>query len=315
MRESDLLSHIHARSRSLSAQFPNVLLGPGDDGALIRIGDDPSPHTLIVTVDHLIEGRHYLAGRTPIDLIARKAIARSVSDIAAMGGSPRWSLATAALPPSFTQADELFDAMHRWAAHFNCPLVGGDVAILPPPSTPTASSPLVLTVTAGGEPHPSRGPVLRSGVQPGDAIFITGRLGGSFGPDGLGRHLTFEPRLSEARSLCDLLGPDLHAMIDVSDGPGRDAARLAEASGVRITLDAALLPLADGTTDSRSALQDGEDYELLFAAPRGTNLPPACPRTGTLITRIGNAELGSGCPVLTPQGLLDGAATGWDHIN
>lgn len=299
MRESDLLTHIYRRSAALAAEYPRVILGPGDDCAEIRTG----PATLL-TVDQLIEGRHYFPD-TPLDLIARKAVARSVSDLAAMAGRPVWSLATAALPHGFEQAraDELFDRLHHWSRHWGCPLVGGDIAALP------AGAPAVLTVTVGGDPHPVRGAVRRSGARAGDAIWMTGRCGGSL-PSG--RHLTFEPRVHEAEWLAEALRSDLHAMIDLSDGLGRDAARVALASGVRLEIEAALIPLH--APASPTAAQDGEDYELLFAAAPNAALPDLCPATRTPLTRIGRVVAGAGCVIIDAAGRLwDTTELGWEH--
>jgi thiamine-monophosphate kinase len=305
MRESRLLSHIYARSADLAqGQFPAVVLGPGDDCALVRA----APGGVLLTVDHLVEGRHYpgpLGQATSLDAAARKAVARSVSDIAAMAGEPRWALATAALPDGFEQAraDALFDALSHWARHFHCPLVGGDISSLP------AGSPVVLSVTVGGDPHPSRGAVRRDAAKPGDHVYITGRLGGSL-PSG--RHLTFEPRVTEARWLADHLGERLHAMIDLSDGLGRDAARVAAASKARLVLNAASFPLH--APPSPTAPQDGEDYELLFTAHPEIAVPATCPTTGTPITRIGRVEAGTGCVIIDQAGKAwDATELGWDH--
>ncbi|MCA9289127.1 MAG: thiamine-monophosphate kinase [Phycisphaerales bacterium] len=274
MRESDLLSHIYQRSAGLAAAFGQVVVGPGDDCAVIRT---PGGDEILLTTDQLVEGRHYEPG-TPIDLIARKAIARSVSDIAAMGGTPTWSLATACLPRGYKHADELFDAMHRWAKHWGCPLVGGDIAAFG-----DEASPVVLGVTVGGildpmpivhwwEPsehedvdewcrHARRAmkPILRSGAEPGDLVFVTGCLGGAIRS---GRHLTFEPRLKEGQ-LAAWPDSGVTAMIDLSDGLGRDAGRLARASGVVLELTGTRIPVSTDAETWHEAVRDGEDYELL----------------------------------------------------
>lgn len=318
----------------------HIVVGPGDDCAVLR---SASGDLQLITVDQLIEGRHFTHG-TAIDRIARKIIARSVSDIAAMAGSPTWSLATAALPPDYPHADKLFDAMAKWALHFGCPLVGGDIATLAPPS-PSSTSPssssvslpatlhidgtpiparpgLMLTCTVAGIPHPRRGPVLRSAALPGDDVWVTGRLGGSFLS---GRHLSFEPRTREAHFLADTLGDRLHAMIDLSDGLGRDAARIAEASGVRIELHGPRLPVHPNVHSWDAAIADGEDYELCFTtaptapAPPATphspaSLPEACPHTDTPFTRIGRVVAGAGCVLIDETGAShDITESGWDH--
>jgi thiamine-monophosphate kinase len=299
VNESDLLAHIYTRSRDLAARFPHILVGPGHDCAAISL-----PGAALLKVDQLIEGRHFSPG-TSLNLIARKAIARPLSDIAASGGSPLAALAAATLPHNYPHADELFDSLARWAVRFNCPLVGGDIAA-------SDSSPLALSITLIGAPHPLRGPVLRSGARPGDSLYITGSIGASFDPaTGRGHHLTFDPRLPESRWLCDTLGPDLHAMMDISDGLGRDAGRMALASGVRIRLDAAAIPLSPGAADPLRAASQGEDYELLFAT--SSPLPAACPASGVPFTRIGTIEHGSGCTIKTGSQERDAGAMGWDH--
>lgn len=292
MREDELLAHIYARSAALAKEHPHIQVGPGDDCAVISA---PSP--LLLKVDQLVSGVHFRPD-TPPDLIARKAIARAVSDIAAMGGSPSCALAGAALPASFPEPDLLFDRMAHWARHWGCPLVGGDIASAPV---------LALSVTIVGTPHPQRGPVLRSGAMPGDTLYVTGPLGASLDPaTGRGPHLEFEPRLAEARALCDALGPRLRAMMDISDGLGVDAARLAAASRVRIEIDAARVPLRPAAADWLSAAADGEDYELLFTAPEVPGAPvPVHP--------IGRVLSGQGCVFLTPEGPVDASRFGWVH--
>ncbi len=315
MNERDLLRHIYDRSDALAA-FPQVLLGPGDDCAVLGI---PPAGRILLTVDHLVEARHFPRftaepTRDVLDLIARKALARSVSDIAAMGGSPLASLATACLPPAFPQplADHLFDRMNHWAAHWRAPLIGGDIA----QSAATAAGdppPLVLTTTLIGLPHPARGPVLRSTAREGDGIFVTGSLGNSFAS---GRHVTFEPRLPEAAWLC-AQGPHApSAMIDLSDGLGLDSHRLGAASNLTLVIDAALIPRHTDCADWRSACADGEDYELLFTAPADADFSPLLRALGTAVTRIGRVHAGRspGSVIQTPDGqTLDGQTLGWNH--
>ncbi|MBL8764218.1 MAG: thiamine-monophosphate kinase [Phycisphaerae bacterium] len=299
MREEELLRRIFERSRGLP---PSVVLGPGDDAAAVRT---PAGDTLLLAADQVVEGRHFTPGTEP-DLIARKLVARNLSDLAAMGGRPLWSLATGAIPDGFAHADELNARLFHWAALLGCPLVGGDLA--------RTSGPMVLSMTVIGAPHPERGPVTRAGARPGDLVFVSGSLGGSFAS---GHHARFEPRLREAAFLCESLGARLTSMIDVSDGLGLDAARVARASGVRIEIDARRVPLSPGVTDWRAAAGDGEDHELLFtlAMPGpGVPEPACCPETGVRFSRIGLAAAGSGCVILDPDGNAhDAAAFGWQH--
>lgn len=299
--ESALLRHIYERSSSIGEAMGGALaLGPGDDCAAVVVGG----RTMLLTVDQLVEGRHF-APETPLDLVARKCVARSVSDIAAMGGTPFAALGTGALRDSFDRENELFNEMHGWANRFGCPLIGGDIA--------RVDGPTVLTCAVLGFAHAVRGPVARSGAKPGDGVYVIGTVGGSFAS---GRHLTFRPQVEEGRWLCDALGPALHAMLDVSDGVGRDAGRIAEASNVRIEIEAARLPMHADATDWRAAASEGEDYVLLFTSDAPA--PDRCPTTGEPATRIGRvvAHDGSGsrCVIVAPSGeRVDAADLGWDH--
>ena len=279
--ELRLLSQIHERSATLSRAFPQVLVGPGDDCAVVATSD-----RTLLKVDMVIEGVHFVSG-TPTELIARKAVARTVSDIAAMAGRPLAALAACVLPRSWSEdrADALFDAAAAVAREFGCPLVGGDIAM--------HDGPLCLTITVAGTPHPRALP-RRGGVQDGDALYVTGALGGSLGSDRMGRHLRPVPRLEEAAWLASTLGEGLHAMMDISDGLGIDAGRMAAASGVSIVLEEGLVPVHDDASGVGHAIYDGEDHELLFAAPAHVTLPSRCPATGIGCTRVGRAEAGPG---------------------
>ncbi len=311
VRENELLRHIFERSRDLGAAFPRVVVGPGDDCAVVNVA---SP--MLLKVDQVIEGRHFTRG-TPVDLIARKAIARAVSDVAAMAGRPVAALAAAAIPKGYAEADALFDATARWARHWGCPLVGGDIAGV---ARVEEGGRLGLSITMVGEVHGQRGAVLRSGARVGDVVYVTGEIGGAFdAARGGGRHLTFEPRVEEAAWLAGSLGEKLHAMLDVSDGLGMDAGRLAAASGVRIDIDGGAIPLAAAVNgDWLCALRDGEDYELLFAADAGAAVPEVIPGmgtgVGTRVTRIGVVTAGGGCFVKGVGGrVVDAGAMGFEH--
>jgi thiamine-monophosphate kinase len=329
VQESRLLEYIVDRAREVSERYEQVLVGPGHDCAVIstsdeRVGSGRRAHSLLMKVDQLIEGRHFTSD-TPASLIGRKALARPLSDIAASAGTPVCALVAATLPTggeeAFSRAQQLVDAMHIAGSLFNCPVVGGDIA-----TRPEIDAPLHLSVTVVGTPHPLRGPVLRSGVKPGDFIYVTGALGGSFRtePDreygfaGGGKHLTFTPRLLEAQWLADALDRDLRAMMDVSDGLGRDCARLAKASNVLIEIDAEAIPVSPDASGVRAALSDGEDYELLFASPRAP-MPAGCGPQQTPIRLIGvaRAREHDGVPYCTcrwPDGRVeDVGEAGWDH--
>lgn len=274
-REDDF--HAFIRSHA-AAMGPHVLQGPGDDLAVIEFHG----HRLLMGVDQVVEGVHFLNG-TPPEAIGRKAVTRNVSDVAAMAARPVAALASCTLPMDVTPefARRLLDSVRRTALQFNAPLVGGDTTLHRGPG------PLSLSVTILAEPlSPTRAPVLRSTGKADDRLFVTGLLGGSFRPDGSGRHLDFEPRLDEAEALATSLGASLHAMMDLSDGLAQDAARLAEASGLQAVIDAAALPCTPGC-GWREAMGDGEDYELLFAVGGTAGVPTHVGRNRTPTRAVG----------------------------
>ncbi len=281
--------------------------------AMLRLA---SGARVLASVDQLVAGRHVNLDTTPLKLVGRKAMARSLSDIAAMATRPLASLVAAALPPDFGEerARELFDAMRATASDFECPLIGGDIAF-----HKGGGHPLVCSVTVFSEPiriEPGGEmlePMTRCGAKPGDRVYVTGQLGGSLNEDGTGRHLTFTPRIAEAIELASLLRSNLHAMIDISDGLGRDAMHIAEQSGVAIELEAARLPCRIGI-DWRRAVSDGEDYELCFAAIG--EVPNAV--KGVSVTCVGQViELqqreGPRCTVRDGESVVDVSTFGWQH--
>jgi thiamine-monophosphate kinase len=274
-REDDFHAFIRSHANALG---PHVLQGPGDDLAVM----DFHGHSLLMGVDQVIEGVHFVPGTAP-EAIGRKAVTRNISDVAAMACRPVATLASCVLPmdvsPGF--AERLVDAVRRTAQQFNAPLVGGDTALHRNPG------PLTLSVTVLAEPlSPTRAPVLRSTAKADDRLFVTGLLGGSLRPDGLGRHLDFEPRVDEAEALATTLGESLHAMMDLSDGLAQDAARMALASGLQAVIDAAALPCSPGC-GWRNAMGDGEDYELFLAVGGGRAVPTHVGRSRTPTRAIG----------------------------
>lgn len=295
MRERQLLQRIADRSEDISLRFEHVLVGPGDDCAVVA----PDARPLVLTTDHLVQDRHF-DDTLPLELIARKAVMRSVSDIAAMAARPAWALATALLPANYPHADELFDHMAHFARQFACPLIGGDIASLPE----GLDRPISLTVTVGGHVQT---PVLRSGARAGDAVCVTGALGGSRTNH---RHARANPRVHEALALARSV--KLHAMIDLSDGLGIDTARVARASGVRIELEADRIPIHPDASDLHAALRDGEDYELLFTTPDET-LPASL--DGTPVTVIGRVTVGEPAAMIrrADGSIFDASDQGFEH--
>jgi thiamine-monophosphate kinase len=209
----------------------------GDDCAVL-------PGNLLLTCDPVVEGIHYLPA-TPARQVGWKAMARNLSDIAAMGGLPRWAVVSIGLRPNtpVRWVEQLYAGMHAAAGKFGCRIVGGD--------TTHVKYEQFVVVTMSGE---ADRPVLRTGSKIGDSVFVTGKLGGSL----TGKHLTFTPRIKEARWLTGHF--DIHAMLDLSDGLGSDIHHLLT-PGIGFELDAVEIP---ARKTLRAALYDGEDFELLF---------------------------------------------------
>lgn len=307
---SESALHAHFEATGLGSP-PRVLIGPGDDMAMLAL----DATVLLAAVDQVVEGRHFLPG-TDEALIAHKALARNLSDVAAMATRPVAILAACTLPADWSQsrAKRLFDALRLEALAWQCPLIGGDLAVH------AGREPLMLAVTILSAPWPESAPtgvVRRRAARIGDGVFVTGRLGGSFGHDGMGRHLRVEPRVFEARHLLRSLGDRLHAMIDVSDGLGRDSAQLVGDEG-QVVLDAARIPCSSGC-DVLAALGDGEDHELCFAAA-GDPPRELEGRDGARVevTRIGEvrrrpAGVATACVVVMDGREVDASASGWEH--
>jgi thiamine-monophosphate kinase len=233
----------------------NVIVGVGDDCAVIgsRKGRSEQVWQLLKT-DCVIEGVHFLSNANPRK-IGWKALARAISDIAAMSGLPEHALVTIAVSPNekIQRLKAIYAGIKKCAEQFGVSVVGGETSRSP--------GPLFISITLTGSVEKSRC-VLRSGGHAGDAVFVTGRLGGSI----RGKHLDFIPRIAEARWLTQNFR--IHAMMDLSDGLGSDLPRLARASRTGFEIQPEKLPL-NNRCNVEQALSDGEDYELLFTiAPR-----------------------------------------------
>ena len=284
-----------ARLAGLLSGGPRVLVGPGDDCAVVA-GEGRGRIGLLKT-DCLVEGVHYLPD-TPPRRVGRKAVARVLSDFAAMGGARDINLlVTLALPPDrpVRWVEELYRGMDKLAVEFGALVVGGETSSVP------SGAPAVISVAASADSERNR-LVLRDGARTGDELLVTGRLGGSLA----GRHLTFTPRLVEADWLTSRFR--LRAMMDLSDGLAMDLPRLARASQCGFHLERDALPRSRGATIEQ-ALGDGEDYELLFAVTARTRrqLVPAWEERfpKVKLTRIGSLDEEAG----------DQLTGGWDHFS
>lgn len=298
--EFALINWIARQSRSRK----EVLLGIGDDAAVLSA---PGKEW-VTTVDVLTAGVHFEVD-TPLDLVGRKALAVNLSDIAAMGALPCTALVGLVLPKSLSreQAESLYCGLFDLANEWNVTIAGGD--------TNSWDGPLVISITLNGLIDPGNA-VRREGAHPGDWIFVTGALGGSFESQ---RHLTFTPRIREAQHLQQMV--NLHAMMDLSDGLGSDLFHLLRQSRCGAVVDAARLPIhpdfsATLTFEERiqRALGDGEDFELLFTvSPEdGQKLIESWP-LDVPITKIGEITSGSEALLQLEDRTIPFPRSGWSH--
>jgi thiamine-monophosphate kinase len=326
--ELDLLRQIRTRIPPGGA----VALGIGDDCALLRTrpGED-----IAVTTDLSIDGRHFRLGWHPPQSVGHRTLTRGLSDLAAMGARPLAAFVSLGLPPTLVRPgrgraswmSRFYDGLLALADSSGISLAGGDLS-----ESPMALADIVLV---GSVPRGKA--LLRSGSAPGDAIYVTGALGGSAA--GLARMAerawTLNPstRLRIPPSWDSMLQPHLYpqprlrqgvwlvehraatAAIDLSDGLSTDIAHICEESGVAAEIDSAAIPIAAGAT-LENALHGGEDYELLFTARAGQRLPAQI--AGVPITRIGRVIAARpGKPpitLLTPAGPRSLEPLGWQHF-
>jgi thiamine-monophosphate kinase len=226
----------------------DVVLGPGDDCAVLR--SPKKGEYLLFKTDCVVEGVHFLPNEKAA-AVGWKAMMRTLSDFAAMAGTPRFALIALVAPADRETRwmSQLYRGLRRAADRFEVAIVGGE--------TSGTNGPIVISVSALGRVEQKRC-ILRSGGKPGDLLFVTGQLGGGL----KGGHLRFVPRIEEARWLAQNFR--VHAMMDLSDGLGADLPRLAKASGLGFEIDRSAIPRSPGCSLAQ-AINDGEDYELLFA--------------------------------------------------
>ena len=335
--EVALLRRIRQRMAYIEAQngagigWRGVRLGIGDDCAVLRLrrGEE-----MVVTTDLSLESRHFRRDWHPPEAVGHRALARGLSDLAAMGARPVAAFLSLAVPKTLIETprgkkygtgkswtDRFYDGLLALAEAHQTPLAGGDLAEF---SQVAADIVLVGAVRQGRA-------LLRSGARPGDAIYVTGLLGGAAAGlralealDGkklparmaetLRPHLYPEPRIVQGLAIARR-GAATAAM-DLSDGLSIDLARLCGESGVAAEVDAAALPLAAGAALD-DALHGGEDYELLFTARADTKLPRSI--AGVRVMRIGRiARLRAGQPQVTlcmADGPIALQPRGWQHFS
>lgn len=288
--------------RVLTADLPkdgSVVVGPGDDCAVLEYGR--TGYYQLFKTDCLVQGVHYTP-ETPARLVGRKALARAMSDVAAMGGWPTQALVTLALSPQFqiSYLRELYDGLTGVAREFGVSVVGGETSRLPVSSGKAA----VINVSLLGLVERERC-VTRAGAKVGEVIFVTGTLGGSI----RGKHLNFQPRVWEGRWLSEHFRPT--SMMDLSDGLAKDLPRLSAMSDLGFQVVMSRLPRSPGC-DETQAINDGEDYELLFtiSADRADDLRQGWART---FPDLPLTQIGWMCPKdqsMAPHW----SAGGWDHF-
>jgi len=267
MTEFELIALL---ARSLPTN-QSVVIGAGDDCAALDLGITGT--LLLFKTDAMVEGVHFLRDTTP-EKIGHKALGRCLSDIAAMGGRPSHALITIGLPPGFSVnfVEGVYRGINELASRYSMAIVGGE----------TTSNPdrIFFSISVLGTVKKDRC-IPRSGARSGDALFVTGTLGGSLA----GKHLDFEPRLEEAEWLTSHF--EIHAMIDVSDGLAGDLRHLITASRVGAEILVSAIPISRAAREAAkantngeptgdnlrrspkppiaAALTDGEDFELVFA--------------------------------------------------
>jgi thiamine-monophosphate kinase len=284
-----------ARLLELAPCDAGPLAGPGDDCAVIDPGAGADVLELLKT-DAMVAGVHFLPD-APARAVGWKAAARVVSDFAAMGGRPRFFLITLALPANtpLEWAENLYRGIGDCLRTHDCVLAGGETSRVPDGSA------AVISIAATGSVRRDH-LTLRSTAKPGDALLVTGTLGGSLA----GKHLSFTPRVTEAGWLAENFKPA--AMMDVSDGLAMDLPRLALASGCGFVLDHTTLPVTPGCS-TEQALNDGEDFELLLAMSPGM-IPALVARWPVVFPRLPLTVIGR----LVQPGQGEQLSGGWDHF-
>jgi thiamine-monophosphate kinase len=299
---------------------PTVLAGIGDDCAVLRLRPE---HDTLVTTDFSLEGIHFRRDWHPADSVGRRCLARGLSDIAAMGGTPVAAFLSLALPRNLPQAwvAAFMRGLLSLAKEHGVTLAGGD----------TAESPdgiLADIVVVGTVPKGKA--ILRSGARPGDRIYVSGQLGGSAAavgvmrakpkkklrPQDCPRHFYPEPRVELGRILREK--GLATAMIDLSDGLSTDLAHICEESGVGAEIESTAIPCASVGKPAREvsldlALHGGEDYELLFTSPRNKRVPQQI--AGVPLSLIGYVTRRQKVFLMSQQGFgYELIPRGWEHF-
>jgi thiamine-monophosphate kinase len=301
--EDEITGWFREQSKLSASDFP---IGIGDDMAEVRVGQDRS---VLITTDILLDGVHFNLSEAGLKQVGYKAMAVSLSDCAAMATRPVAAVVSVALPDGFGEKElkELHSGITSAGDKFGCALVGGDI------TSWKGKEPFAISVAMLSRPAACK-PVKRSGARVGDLICVTGSLGSSRA----GKHLAFEPRVTEAIKITEMV--KINSMIDISDGLSSDLNRICKQSKVGALINAEQIPISAEAKRSEdalsSALHDGEDFELLFTLSEKEceNLlkqwdgPIAITRIGT-ITDTGKMQ------IKMPDGQIsDLEAGGYNHL-
>jgi thiamine-monophosphate kinase len=319
------------RRRAGPATNPSVRTGIGDDCAVLRLRpqiggrgkNKQRQDDVLVTTDFSLEGIHFQRDWHSPESVGHRCLARGLSDIAAMGGEPVAAFLSLALPRGLPRGwvDGFTQGLLTLARRFGVALAGGDTA--ESPDGILADIVVVGTVSKGKS-------VLRSGARPGDRIYVSGELGGSaavvaemgkkpkrkLNPQDYLRHFFPEPRIELARILREKRLAS--AMIDTSDGLSTDLAHICEESGVGAEILAEAIPRASvgkpaREVDLQLSLHGGEDYQLLFTAPRGKRIPSHV--ADVPITMIGHIIRRRTMFLISKNGVRrELPARGWEHF-
>jgi thiamine-monophosphate kinase len=301
--EDEITAWFAQQSKLSKADFP---IGIGDDMARVQLGQDSS---VLVTTDMLLDGVHFDLQKATLEQVGYKAMAVSLSDCAAMATVPVAAVVSVALPKGYGQKElkQLHKGITAAGDKFDCALVGGDITCWSD-DKPFVISVAMLSRVAGNSP------IKRSGAKLGDSICVTGSLGGAV----RSKHLEFEPRAREAIKIAQMV--TLNSMIDISDGLSSDLSRICTASRVGAIIDAEQVPISGDAQKSEnplnSALNDGEDFELLFTLTQAEYEKLFKKWDGPVpITRIGEITDTEKMQLKMPDGLIKDLLTGgYDHL-
>lgn len=290
-----------------------LLVGAGQDCAVLELGSEE--HNFLFKTDAVVEGVHFTK-ETPAEKVGRKALARNLSDIAAMAGTPVSALVTIGLPKEFDPEYvlRLYEGLNELAREYKMSVAGGETTLSP--------ERVFISVAVIGT-VPKKQAISRAGAKAGDAIFVTGELGGSLA----GKHLDFQPRIEEAKWLARHYS--IHAMMDLSDGLAGDLRHVLRESKVGAELLSGAIPISraaklksknesSAKPPLLAALTDGEDFELLFTVGSRSAVPvldewkKQFPETR--LSCIGKITAEAGLRLRDKQGIRNLGAHGYTHF-